>query len=125
MPDFVPLAALVVALAAAPAAAQTSGDAAAGAKLFAQRCSVCHGKAAQGGSLAPSLIGVVGAPAAAGSYPRYSAALKASKITWTEPKLDTFLTAPGKLVPGTMMVIAVPVAADRAAIIAHLRSLKP
>lgn len=106
------------------AAAQGAGDAAAGAGTFAAKCAVCHGKAAQGGSLAPSLIGVVGRAAASTAYPRYSAALKASQIIWTPARLDSFLTAPGKLVPGTMMVVAVP-AAERANIIAHLASLEP
>lgn len=119
------VAAPLAAPAAAPVAAQGAGDPAAGAKLFAARCSVCHAKAAQGGALAPALIGVVGVKAAAGTFPRYSAALKASQIVWTEAKLDSFLTAPGKLVPGTMMVVAVPSATDRADIVAHLRSLKP
>lgn len=112
-------------LASVPATAQAAGDAAAGARSFAAKCAVCQGKAAQGGSLAPTLIGVVGAKAASTPYPRYSAALKAANLIWTEPKLDSFLTAPAKLVPGTMMVVALPAAAERADVIAHLKSLKP
>ncbi|WBH17431.1 c-type cytochrome [Sphingomonas radiodurans] len=107
---------------AAPALAQ---DANAGATIFRQRCSLCHG-AAPGAraTLGPNLAGVGGRPAASTDF-KYSAALKASKLTWDKATLDKFLTAPTKLVPGTRMVIATPDAAQRAQVIAYLLTLKP
>jgi cytochrome c len=38
--------------------------------------------------------------------------------------LDQFLAAPGKMVPGARMPIAVPLAADHADIIAYLSTLR-
>ena len=93
-----------------------------GASLFASKCQICHSVAAKGAPalLAPNLRGVVGRKAAAGAFPSYSAALKKSGLTWSKDTLDTFLAAPGKMVPGTRMVIAVPDAKQRADIIAWL-----
>lgn len=104
--------------------AKPAGDAASGGKVFATRCAMCHGKGGKGGPLAPSLLGVVGSKAAASNSPRNSAALKASKLVWTERNLDAFLLAPRKLVPGTNMAIAVPQPADRKNVIAYLTTLK-
>lgn len=106
-----------------PRAAPLKGDVAAGRQLFAARCSVCHGADAIGGVMAPNLTKVVGSKAAGATFARYSAALKASGLTWTPANLDSFLTAPGKLVPGTSMMMAVSNPADRTNLIAYLASL--
>lgn len=91
-----------------------------GAALFRQRCASCHAVAPGGRTtLGPNLQGVVGRKAAATSF-NYSPALKNSKLTWNRGNLDRYLTAPAKLVPGTRMVMAVPNAAQRAAILDHL-----
>jgi cytochrome c len=66
------------------------------------------------------LRGVVGRKAASGAFSAYSTALKKSGLTWTPATLNTFLTAPGKLVTGTRMVVMVPDARQRADIIAWL-----
>ena len=106
--------------AALPAMAQAQP--APGASLFASKCQICHSVAAKGAPalLAPNLRGLVGRRAASGAFPSYSTALKKSGLTWLKDTLDTFLAAPGKLVPGTRMVIAVPDAKQRADIIAWL-----
>jgi glucose/arabinose dehydrogenase/cytochrome c2 len=100
-------------------------EAAAGKQLFTQRCAICHSAEAadDGGAQGPSLAGVVGR--AAGSAPKfsYSAALRASMLTWDVPTLQRFLAAPTKVVPGTTMVTAVPDEADRGNLIAYLQSL--
>lgn len=106
---------------AAPASAQ---DVAAGAKLFGARCAMCHGKGGEGGALGPSLGGVYRGKAASSGWPRYTAALKASKLVWTEDKLAVFLTAPKTLVPGTAMYVMLANPADRANVIAHLKTFK-
>lgn len=83
--------------------AWADGDAAAGAKVFAQ-CSACHtvGEGAQN-SVGPVLNGVVGRPA--GTYPsyRYSSAMRKSGLTWDEATLTQYLKGPEKLVPGSKM----------------------
>ena len=81
----------------APVAAHAA-DAGAGKAVFTQ-CTACHAyKPGAVGVAAPNLYGVVGRKAASTSF-SYSAALKASKLTWDAATLNTFLKAPGKLVP--------------------------
>ncbi len=114
--------ALVALAALAPVAAHAE-DVAAGKAVFTQ-CTACHAyKAGAVGVAAPNLHGVVGRKAAATQF-SYSAALKASKLTWDAATLNTFLKAPGKLVPGTRMVIAVTDDTKRANLIAYLATLK-
>ena len=121
------LAAAISALAATakPAHAQT-GDAAHGKTLFDQRCSVCHSITSAEPSEAPSLGGVVGRKAGSEShFDGYTAALKASGLSWTPANLDTFITAPTKMVPGTMMVMTLSQQKDRDDLIAYLGTLMP
>ena len=108
-----PVAALIAMASSLPAA----GAGPDGAMLFQQRCAACHtvtpGARAM---LAPNLAGLLNRKAASTAF-NYSAALKASNITWTRANLDRFLTAPGQMVPGTRMVISVSDPAQRAAIL--------
>jgi cytochrome c len=118
-PALVLAALAAMALGGAPRAmAQTAaGDAAAGEDLFLDRCAVCH--VAEGGGQGPSLKGVYGRKAASVPGFAYSAALKASGVTWTAPELDRFLTNPSVAIPGTAMPITVPDAKQRANLIAY------
>lgn len=98
-------------------------DVTAGAAVFRQ-CVACHvAKPGAVGIAAPNLYGVVGRKAASTTF-AYSSALKASKLTWDKATLNTFLKAPGKLVPGTRMVVMIPDDAKRANLIAYLATLK-
>jgi cytochrome c len=101
--------------------AQAAPPAPDGETLFRQRCQACHtATAGQPARVGPNLSGVVGRKAAATKPFAYSAALKASGLTWTKASLDTFLSAPAKMVPGTRMVVAVTDPAQRAALIKYL-----
>lgn len=104
---------------ATPAAAQAVN----GETLFRQRCQSCHGTAGKPTPLAPDLAGVVGRKAGSTTF-NHSPALKKSGVTWTRATLDTFLAAPMKMVPGTRMVISVPDAAQRKALVAYLATLR-
>jgi cytochrome c len=96
----------------------------AGEALFRQRCQICHSViAAAPSGVGPNLSGVVGRNAGAAVF-NYSPALKASKLPWTKPNLDRFITAPSKTVPGTRMVIALSDAKQRKLVIDYLSSLK-
>jgi glucose/arabinose dehydrogenase/cytochrome c2 len=114
-------AAMATALYAIPSRA--AGDAQAGAALFKSRCAVCHATGS-GGTQGPGLAGVVGRKAGSANF-GYSKALRDSGLTWDAATLDRYLAAPGKLVPGTRMVLAVPSATDRRKLIAYLATLKP
>lgn len=93
-----------------------------GETLFRQRCQSCHSVApGRTTALGPNLAGVVGRKAGSTAF-RYSPALKASGTTWNRATLDRFLAAPTRAVPGTRMVVSVPDAAQRAALIGYLES---
>ena len=109
---------LFVALLPGQAMAQ-AGDA-----LFKSRCALCHSvKPGEKGTLGPNLSGVFGSAAGSGAY-AYSAALKGSKIRWDARSLDTWLSGPSKMVPGTKMFTSVANGEDRKKILAYLASLK-
>jgi glucose/arabinose dehydrogenase len=115
-------------LAAHSAQAQQAGDPANGKVLFQQSCALCHAATLGPGGQpvsgqGPSLVGVVGRPAASLMNFNYSKALHASGLTWSAAELDHFLTAPSAAVPGTTMPIPVPSASSRADIIAFLSTL--
>ncbi len=112
---------------AAPAAAvkAPTGDAAAGATAYNARCRACHGLAGIGSMIGPDLRGVYGAKAGDSTYAKHSAALKASGLTWTEANLDTWLSGPAKMVPGSTMILApMPPPDVRKNIIAYIATLK-
>ena len=97
-----------------------AGDAAAGEELFLDRCVTCH--IAEGGGQGPSLSGVFGRKAGVQPDFAYSAAIRASGLTWTGPELDRFLANPVKAIPGTAMPITVPDAKERADLVAYFAS---
>lgn len=105
-------------------AAASTGDAANGAKLFAQ-CKICHSAEPGKNGLGPSLHDVVGRKAGTEAGFTYSPAMKNSGLTWTDAELSDYLRAPMKLVPGTKMAFAgIASDKDRADVIAYLDTLK-
>ena len=116
---------LLVVLAATSASAQ-AGDAAAGQKLF-PRCAICHAVGPDAkNKIGPQLNGIVGRKSGMAEGFTYSAAMAGAKLTWTPAKLDAYLTAPAKLIPGNKMLFAgLPQAKDRADLIAYLGQYGP
>jgi cytochrome c len=91
-----------------------------GDAVFRQRCQMCHSaEPKKPSTIGPMLAGVVGRKAGALPF-AYSPAMKQSAVTWTRPNLDRYLSGPGKMIPGTRMVISVSNAAERAAVIDFL-----
>ena len=113
-------------MAQAPCAANRP-DVENGKATFNTMCGVCHSVQKTGGPHeGPNLIGVVGRKA--GSQPeftKYSAALKASGLTWSTKTLDKFLVSPWDKVPGTFMPMQIPDNKTRADVVAYLATLKP
>ncbi|MCJ2185551.1 c-type cytochrome [Novosphingobium beihaiensis] len=66
-------------------------------------CSACHATEAGKTIVGPSLAGVSGRRAGSLAGYAYSEALKNSGLTWDRDSLDTWLTSPQKMVPGTKM----------------------
>lgn len=106
-----------------PAAAQPTGDAARGAKLYQQRCTACHSLDAN--RIGPMHRGVFGRRSAAVSGYAYSDALKGLNVTWNAQTLDKWLTNPPAMARGTAMGIRVANPQDRADLIAYLKSVSP
>lgn len=96
--------------------AQTAAN---GKGLFEKRCGGCH--ALDRDKEGPRLRGVYGRVAGAVGSFQYSDALKKSKITWTEERLDKWLTDTEKLVPDNDMSFHVESADERGEIIAFLK----
>jgi cytochrome c len=106
--------------AASSAQAQTAQE---GRTAFAV-CAGCH--SVDGSTKAgPTMKGIVGRKAAADAgFNSYSTALRNSKIVWNAAELDAYLKAPTTRVKGTTMMVGVPDAKRRKAIIAYMRTLK-
>lgn len=117
------IAGLVLALGCGEAA--SAQDAAAGKAIFAGRCAACHQvEIAKSSAAAPSLKGVYGREIASLGDFAYSPALKAKKGTWTASELDAYLASPVRYAPGVKMLMAVTNPADRANLIAYLKTAK-
>ena len=114
---FVILASLLVSSALSIAGrAQTAEG---GKELFEKRCGGCH--ALDRDKEGPRLGGVYGRVAGSVDSFQYSAALKKSKITWTDATLDKWLTDTEKLVPDNDMSFHVEKPDERGEIIAYLK----
>jgi cytochrome c len=94
--------------------------AAAGDRLFKQRCGACHPTKRNG--VGPHLQGIVGRSAGSVEGFNYSPALKSSGITWTPEALHEYLAGPAAMIPGTKMVQRFNKADERRAIIEYLQS---
>ena len=95
----------------------------------AKKCVACHtfGKG-EPNRVGPNLWGVVGRQKASDAGFNYSAAMKGQKGNWTLEDLDTYLTNPKAMVPGTTMSFAgIPRGKERADLIVFLngKSDKP
>lgn len=96
----------------------------AGKKAFAQ-CASCHSTKPGENGAGPSLAGVVGRKAGTLAGFSFSDANKASGIIWDEKALDTYLTNPAKMVPGTRMsYVGIADPDKRKALIEYLKTLK-
>jgi glucose/arabinose dehydrogenase/cytochrome c2 len=104
--------------------ASHAADATAGKAIFKVQCALCHSAETGdgGGAQGPFLRGVAGSKAASGAGFTFSAALKASNLTWDAATLDRFLAAPSTVVPGSTMVVPVANATERQDLVAYLGS---
>jgi cytochrome c len=97
---------VALALACAPpfgAQAQTEGDAQAGARAF-NACAACHSLQPGRHMTGPSLADIWEKPAGTvPGFPRYSAALKASGVSWSFEALNAWLANPRAFIPKSRM----------------------
>jgi cytochrome c len=94
-------------LALAPAFA-ADGPTSPGRKIFESRCVSCHESAPPStATLGPSLVGIFGKKAGSGTSGVHSRALVESGIVWNRSSLRSYLSDPGRMVPGTIMPMRV------------------
>lgn len=87
------------------------------------QCGICHSVEPDKSGIGPSLAGIVGRRSASISSFSYSPAMREAGLTWNEATLSRYLGDPAGVVPGTTMALPGIPAADRAAIIAYLKTL--
>lgn len=109
--------------AAATALAGLEGDPVRGKRVFV-KCMACHSAVEGQNMTGPSLYGVIGAAAGhTDSFTRYSKAMNASGVVWTEEALFAYLGDPAAFIPGNGMLFpGLPDEQDRADVIAYLKS---
>ena len=96
-----------------------AGDARSGEAIYS-RCLACHALAYD--RTGPRHCGLFGRRAGSVAAFEYSAAMRRSKIVWSEKTLDRFLANPLNAVPGTSMGYAgVTDRQERADLIAYLK----
>ena len=105
-------------------AARADGDAAAGRKIYQNKCLSCHGDAKTKGTLGPSLVGIIGRHASDPAEGMTSRAMSEANFVWTEAVLDEYLAGPSNKVHGTIMPIGISNAQDRADLIAYIKTLR-
>ena len=114
--------ALALAVAVGVAAPAMAGDVTAGAKVF-KKCKACHVVDKEKNKTGPHLVNLFGRTAGLLEGYKYSKAMKASGIVWTEETLAEYLRAPKKYIKGTKMAFAgLKKDADIENIIAYLKA---
>jgi cytochrome c oxidase assembly protein Cox11 len=89
--------------------------------IFAQNCAGCHTPTAN--KVGPRLGGIYGrAAGSVAGYP-YSAALRSAHVTWEQATLERWLANPQAMLPGALMPMHLDNVAERADVIAYLRTL--
>ncbi len=106
--------------------ALAAGDARRGADVFAEECGDCHSSVPGKNKKGPSLTGINGRKAGSvADFAGYSEAMQQSGILWAPERIDSYIAAPKKVVPGGKMKYdGLADASARADVIAYLMSLK-
>lgn len=107
-----------------PGSAQAEGDPVAGGKRYRMSCVGCHGDAKAAPAMGPSLVDIIGRKAGSAAQGVISRGSAESGIVWDERTLDQFLAAPSEKIHGTLMPIGVKNPAERADLIAYLKTMK-
>lgn len=104
--------------------AALAGDAAAGAKTAKKKCGTCHSfGSGEKHKVGPNLFNIAARGRAVAEGYKYSANLKTMGGTWSDADLDAFLTDPKAFAKGSKMSLKTKKEAERADVIAWLKTL--
>ena len=93
---------------------------------YNNHCRTCHAVNPGDHRLGPALHGIVGRKAGSVDGFAYSPGFKTTDLVWNEANLDQFIADPNSVFPGSNMATFAGLKneADRAAIIAYLKTMK-
>lgn len=115
---------LAVVLPYAVVGTAAAADVEAGKTIF-KKCALCHTNEKGKNKIGPSLFGIVGRKSGSLTNYNYSDAMAHFDHVWTPEELDTYLTDPHAIVPGTKMIFpGIKDKTDRQNLIAYLETLK-
>jgi cytochrome c2 len=90
-----------------PTPAHAAAAVTAGKKVFKKNCKTCHKVKADKHNIGPSLHGVFGRTSGtAKGFKKYSKAMKAAKIEWTDETITAYLRDPKGYIPGVRIQFA-------------------
>lgn len=96
-----------------------------GAKLFKQQCSACHSVVqGESGRQGPNLFGAYGRKPGSVEGFHYSPGYAKADFVWDDEHLDSYLTNPQAVIPGSVMPYRQAKAPVRAALVAYLKEQK-
>jgi cytochrome c len=94
-------------------------------KVAFKKCALCHTSEPDKNKIGPSLFGIIGRKSASVDNFSYSEAMKKFDHTWDAETLDSYLTDPRAVVPGTKMIFpGIKDKTERDDVIAYLETLK-
>ena len=114
---------LAVTMIAVASAVFAAGNAVRGQQLYESRCIDCH--SVDQSRVGPAHRGVCGRRAGRVADCNYSAALKGSRVIWSEKTLNAWLENPERMIPGQKMGFQLTEALDRVDLIACLKEISP
>ncbi len=98
------------------------GDPDRGKKIF-RKCKACHVADKEKNRIGPHLMGVFGRTSGSVDGFKYSKAMIAAEVVWSEETLDVYLTKPKKFIKGTRMAFpGLKKEKDRQDLIAYLKA---
>ncbi len=94
-----------------------------GKRIF-NKCRACHEATKNKNKIGPHLVNIIGRKSASIDGFKYSAAMQAVNLIWTEENIDQYIANPKKFIPKNKMAfVGIKKPQERQALIDYLKSL--